>query len=138
MGLNQAMHDIRSASGAKTVSVISSNQRVFAAIFSALAIFSLASLMSSGPAWSASVDVDAILNDPEAPVAGNPMGDVTIVAFLHYNCPFCKRATPDLDKFVQTDGKVRLVYKDWPILTKASVYGAKLALARKYQGKSHR
>ena len=136
MGLNQAMHDIRSASGAKAASVTSWNQRVFAAILSALATFSLAfSLTSSQSAWSASVHIDAILNDPEAPVAGDPKGDVTIVAFLDYNCPFCKRATPDLDKFVQTDGNVRLVYKDWPILTEASVYGAKLALAAKYQGK---
>jgi protein-disulfide isomerase len=93
------------------------------------------SLTSSQPAWSAGIDIDAILNDPGAPVAGNPKGDVTIVAFLDYNCPFCKRVTPDLDKFIQTDGNVRLVYKDWPILTKASVYGAKLALAAKYQGK---
>jgi protein-disulfide isomerase len=106
-----------------------------AAILSALVMISLMfSLTSSQPAWSASVDIDAILNDPEAPVAGNPKGDVTIVAFLDYNCPFCKRATPDLDKFIHADGNVRLVYKDWPILTKASVYGAKLALAAKYQG----
>ena len=40
-----------------------------------------------------------------------------------------------LDKVLKTDGKIRVVYKDWPILTKASIYGAKLALAAKYQGK---
>jgi protein-disulfide isomerase len=81
------------------------------------------------------IDVAAILNDPAAPVGGNPKGDVAIVAFLDYNCPFCKKATPELQKLVKTDGHIRLVYKDWPILTEASVYGAHLALAAKYQGR---
>jgi len=49
--------------------------------------------------------------------------------------PFCKKSSPDLERFVDDDGKVRLVYKDWPILTDASVIGAHLALAAKYQGK---
>ncbi|SCW73499.1 DsbA family protein [Ancylobacter rudongensis] len=80
------------------------------------------------------VDVDAILRDPAAPTAGNPKGDVTVVAFLDYNCPFCKKAAPDLERTVKEDGKIRLVYKDWPILTEASVYGAQMALAAKYQG----
>jgi protein-disulfide isomerase len=81
------------------------------------------------------IDVEAVLNDPAAPVGGNPDGDVTIVAFLDYNCPFCKKATPEIDKLITTDGRIRLVYKDWPILTEASVYGARLALAAQYQGK---
>ncbi len=84
------------------------------------------------------IDVNAILNDPAAPVGGNPKGDVTIIAFLDYNCPFCKKATPELQRLVKTDGHIRLVYKDWPILTEASVYGAHLALAAKYQGRYER
>jgi protein-disulfide isomerase len=87
------------------------------------------------PAFAQGVDKSAILNDPEAPTGGNPKGDVTIVAFFDYNCPFCKKAAPDLARIVKTDGKVRVVYKDWPILTEASVYGAQLALAASYQGK---
>ena len=86
-------------------------------------------------AASGKVDVEQILNDPDAPVGGNPAGNVTIVAFLDYNCPYCKATAPDLKRFVTTDGKVRLVYKDWPILAVSSVYGARLALAAKYQGK---
>ena len=50
---------------------------------------------------------------------------MTIVAFLDYNCPFCKKATPALDKVVAADGGVRLVYKDWPIL--AEVLGRRRA-----------
>ena len=93
--------------------------------------------VAGAPALAAAgaIDVEAILNDPATPVAGDPAGDVTIVAFMDYNCPFCKKSSPDLEKFVDDDGKVRLVYKDWPILTNASVTGAHLALAANYQGK---
>lgn len=77
----------------------------------------------------------ALIDDPEAPAAGNPQGDITIVTYFDYNCPFCKKAEPALDKLIKTDGGIRLIYKDWPILTKASLYGARMALAAKYQGK---
>jgi protein-disulfide isomerase len=83
------------------------------------------------------IDVNAILNDPEAPVGGNPKGTVPIVAFLDYNCPYCRATASDLDRFVATDGDVRLVYKDWPILAVSSVYGARLALAANLQGRYH-
>jgi protein-disulfide isomerase len=78
---------------------------------------------------------DAIVNDPDAPVVGNPKGDVSIVAFEDYNCPFCKKADPALQKLVKNDGHIRLAYKDWPILADTSLYGAELALAAKYEGK---
>ena len=83
----------------------------------------------------AAIIKDMILNDPEAPTGGNPKGDVTIVAFLDYNCPFCKRSSKDLEKVVKEDGNIRLVYKDWPVLAPTSFYGAQLAIASKYQGK---
>ncbi|MCS0505197.1 DsbA family protein [Ancylobacter mangrovi] len=97
-----------------------------------------APLAAAGSRYAAAqgtVHVDAILHDPDAPVTGNPRGDVTIVAFLDYNCPYCKKSAPDLARVVKEDGRIRLVYKDWPILTEASVYGAQLALAANYQGK---
>ena len=88
---------------------------LFAAVLIAL---SVAFIIPAAPALAQDISVDAILNDPQAPVGGNPKGDVTIVAFLDYNCPFCKKSAPDLEKLVKTDGKIRLVYKDWPILTR--------------------
>ena len=93
-----------------------------------------ATLLKSTPARADEIDVEAILNDPEAPEGGNPKGDVTIVAFIDYNCPFCKKSAPDLEREVADDGNVRLVYKDWPILGPASIFGAQLALGAKYQG----
>jgi protein-disulfide isomerase len=79
--------------------------------------------------------VDAILNDAAAPVGGNPHGDVTIVAFLDYNCPYCRRVTPVFDRVVTQDGHVKVIYKEWPILAASSVVAAKVALAVNYQGK---
>lgn len=91
--------------------------------------------VQSARADDADTSRDAILNDPAAPVAGNPKGDLTIVSFFDYNCRFCKQSEPDLERLVNADGKIRLVYKDWPILTEASITGAHLVLAAKYQGK---
>src|SRR5258708_12946486 len=93
--------------------------------------------VGSQPACAEDADTtrDAILNDPAAPITGNPEGEVTIVAFFDYNCPFCKKAEPDLERVVKADAKIRLVYKDWPILSEASIRGAQLVLAAKYQGK---
>jgi len=64
-----------------------------------------------------------------SPVGGNPDGDVTLVEFFDYNCPYCKRVTPGLFAMLKKDGKTRLVYKEFPILGESSVYAAKAALA---------
>jgi protein-disulfide isomerase len=111
------------------------NRRTLLGRIVAASLLSLLNPLLSAPAMAQTIDVKAVLHDPDTPEGGNPKGDVTIVAFTDYNCPYCKQSEPDLKRIVAEDGKVRLVYKDWPILTKASVYGAKLALAAKYQGK---
>jgi protein-disulfide isomerase len=76
-----------------------------------------------------------VLRDPDIPVAGNPEGDITIVEYFDYQCPYCRKIEPELRQVVQDDGKVRLVWKDWPILGDTSVMAARLALASKYQDK---
>jgi protein-disulfide isomerase len=77
----------------------------------------------------------AVLRDPEIPSAGNPDGDITIVEYFDFNCPYCRKLEPELRQVVQDDGKVRLVYKDWPVLGPVSIAAARLALATKYQDK---
>jgi len=76
-----------------------------------------------------------VLRDPEIPVAGNPAGDITIVEYFDYQCPYCRKLEPELRQVVHDDGKVRLVLKDWPILGPVSVTAARMALASKYQDK---
>jgi protein-disulfide isomerase len=76
-----------------------------------------------------------VLRDPDIPVAGNPNGDITIVEWFDYNCPYCRKLEPELRQVVQDDGKVRLVLKDWPILGPVSTVAARMALAAKYQDK---
>ena len=76
-----------------------------------------------------------VLRDPEIPVAGNPDGDINIVEWFDYNCPYCRKIEPELRQVVQDDGKVRLVLKDWPILGEVSKIAARMALAAKYQDK---
>src|SRR4051794_37648975 len=76
-----------------------------------------------------------VLRDPDIPVAGNANGDITIVEYFDYQCPYCRKLEPELRQVVQDDGKVRLVLKDWPILGEVSVKAARMGLASKYQGK---
>jgi len=78
---------------------------------------------------------DEIFNDPTAPTAGNPNGDVTLVEFFDYNCPYCRKAAPDIRQAVKDDPKLKLVFKEWPILGPGSEFAAKAALASQRQGK---
>jgi protein-disulfide isomerase len=76
-----------------------------------------------------------LLNDPSSPVSGNPKGDVTVVEFFDYRCGYCKRAAGAVTQLQQEDSRVRVIYKDFPILGEASELAAKAALASKAQGK---
>jgi protein-disulfide isomerase len=70
---------------------------------------------------------------PNDPVAGNPRGSVTIVEFFDVRCPYCRKLEPEMAAFLASDGDVRLVYKDLPILGPASVLGTKALLAAQKQ-----
>jgi len=76
-----------------------------------------------------------IFRSPDAPVAGNPKGDVTVVEFFDYNCGYCKRAFGDIAKLLEKDKSIKLVLKELPILSKGSEEGTRVALAAKAQGK---
>lgn len=77
----------------------------------------------------------AIYREPDASVAGNPAGDITVVEFFDYNCGYCKRGLRDVIKLVETDPKVRVVFKELPILSKGSEEASRVALAARMQGK---
>lgn len=72
---------------------------------------------------------EALNRDPASPVLGNPEGDVTVVEFFDYRCPYCRRVTADLMDTVEKDGAIRLVFKEFPILGPESVVAARAALA---------
>ena len=76
-----------------------------------------------------------IYEDPEDPVGGNPNGDVTIVEFFDYRCGFCKRVAPVVEEKLAKDKKIRIVYKEFPVLGPNSLLAARAALASRAQGK---
>lgn len=77
---------------------------------------------------------DRLEQDPNAIILGNPDGDVTVVEFFDYNCPYCRRVMPEVDALVAQDPNVRLVYREWPILGEGSDFAARAALASRNQG----
>jgi thiol-disulfide isomerase/thioredoxin len=77
-----------------------------------------------------------IFDDPATPVGGNPQGDVTIVEFFDYRCPYCKQVQPLLQALLDQDHKLRFIYKEMPVLGSASVVAARAALAAWRQGRS--
>ncbi|RMD94875.1 MAG: DsbA family protein [Alphaproteobacteria bacterium] len=78
---------------------------------------------------------EALFADANAPEIGNPEGDVTIVEFFDYNCPYCRRAAPEVAEVLESDGNIRLVYREWPILSQDSLDAARVALAVREQGR---
>ena len=75
-----------------------------------------------------------IQQDPGSFVGGNVNGDVTVVEFFDYRCGVCKRVHPIIGQVVKRDGKVRRVYKEWPILGPQSIYASRAAIAARKQG----
>jgi len=81
---------------------------------------------------------DKIFNSPNDYVIGNPQGDVTLVEFLDYNCPYCRKAVLDVKALVKTDPKLRVVLKEFPVLGPQSLEASRVALAAKPQLKGER
>ncbi len=82
-----------------------------------------------------SENADMIFRDNFGLEAGDPEGDVTIVEFSDYNCPYCKRAFNAVTKLLDSDKKVRVILKEFPIFGERSEAAARVAIAAKNQGK---
>jgi protein-disulfide isomerase len=104
----------------------------------------LAALIGGLPALAAPTPKDdpliaahasGLLRDRGTQVLGNPRGDVTIVEFFDYACPFCRAVEPRVEALLQRDPGVRLVVKEFPILGPASAVASRAALAAARQGK---
>jgi protein-disulfide isomerase len=81
---------------------------------------------------------DAITNAPQNVVLGNPAGAVTLVEFFDYNCGYCKRGLSDLLTLMENDRDLKIVLKDYPILSPGSIEAATVALAVKQQLKGEK
>src|ERR1700755_1063244 len=78
-------------------------------------------------------NAEAIFNSPRGVTLGNKDGDVTFVEFFDYNCGYCKRAMSDMLDLMKNDGKLKVVLKEFPVLSEGSVEAAKVAIAVRMQ-----
>ena len=80
-------------------------------------------------------NAEALRAHPMSPVSGNTEGDVTVVEFFDYQCGFCKRALPTMEDLLETDGNVRVVWKEFPVLGPVSAFAARASMAAARQAK---
>lgn len=78
---------------------------------------------------------DEVFRDTASPVGGNPDGDITLVEFFDYNCPYCRQVAPVMIEAEAADPQLRIVYKEFPILGPNSLFTARAALAAHRQGR---
>ncbi|MGR3711535.1 MAG: DsbA family protein [Shimia sp.] len=76
-------------------------------------------------------NADAIFEDGYSWVGGNPDGDITLVEFVDYRCGYCRKAHDEVAKLVESDGNIRLIVKEFPILGEASLASSRFAVAVK-------
>lgn len=77
---------------------------------------------------------DALTKSPNSYIGGNPNGDISIVEFFDYNCGYCKQAMEAVMEVVKADGNIRLVLKEFPILSESSTIASEMAVAALKQG----
>ena len=82
---------------------------------------------------SVAKNAEEIFNSPRGVVLGNKDGDVTFVEFFDYNCGYCKRAMADMLDLLKNDPKLKVVLKEFPVLSEGSVEAAKVAVAVRMQ-----
>ena len=77
------------------------------------------------------LNAEELFNDPNSWVGGNPDGDITMVEFVDFRCGYCRKAHDEVAELLKSDGNIRLIVKDYPILGEASTISARFALAVK-------
>src|SRR6201989_1494140 len=82
---------------------------------------------------SVAKNAEAIFNSPRGVTVGNRDGDVTFVEFFDYNCGYCKRAMADMLDLMKADPKLKVVLKEFPVLSQGSVEAAQVAVAVRMQ-----
>ncbi len=72
---------------------------------------------------------DELFKDKSSPAFAPSGYDVTIVEFFDYACGYCKKAQATVEELLKEDKKVRIVYKEFPILGAPSIEMSTVALA---------
>ncbi len=88
-----------------------------------------AEALAMGDAALVAAEVEALTEDGNSWTGGNPDGDVTVVEFLDYRCGYCRRAYPEVTELIESDGNIRLIVKEFPILGEQSVMASQFAIA---------
>ena len=71
----------------------------------------------------------AIFDSPDAWVGGNPDGDLVLVEFMDYRCGYCRKAQAEVEELIESDGNIRFVVREFPILGENSLVSSRFALA---------
>ncbi|MBV8823543.1 MAG: thioredoxin domain-containing protein [Bradyrhizobiaceae bacterium] len=79
---------------------------------------------------------EVLFNSTHQVTLGNPKGDVTMVEFFDYNCGYCKKAMGDMLTLLETDPKLKVVLKEYPVLGPGSLEAAQVAVAARMQDKT--
>jgi len=87
-----------------------------------------AAAQAEGDASLIAANAGAIFEDGHSWVGGNPEGDITVVEFMDYRCGYCRRAAPDVNELVSSDGNIRFIVKEFPILGDQSVLASRFAI----------
>ncbi len=77
----------------------------------------------------------ALERSPNAPVLGNPQGDITLTEFFDYNCGFCRKMLPTMTKLIEADPNLRVACRELPVFGEGSYFAARAALASQGQGR---
>jgi protein-disulfide isomerase len=101
-------------------------------------------LAAAAPSWAQTADRPnpmpedlrrSLERDPNAPVLGNPDGDITLTEFFDYNCGFCRKMVEPMQQLISGDPKLRIVYREWPVFGEGSDFAARVSLATLRQKK---
>ncbi|EKE45137.1 27 kDa outer membrane protein, putative [Oceaniovalibus guishaninsula JLT2003] len=88
-----------------------------------------AEAQAAGDSQIVAANRDALTGDGHSWVGGNPEGDLTVVEFMDYRCGYCRRAAPEVAELLESDGNIRLIVKEFPILGEQSVLASRFAIA---------
>jgi protein-disulfide isomerase len=93
------------------------------------------SMVVSSSVFAAGNGLNKLYQPPGNTVAGNPNGHITIIEFFDYNCGYCRIMYPRLNSLIQSNHDIRLIYREYPVLSPNSMLPAQAALAAQMQGK---